>query len=42
MNVINARHLMEPHFEQQFADLIFAFGCSLVKRGEFPQIGHID
>lgn len=42
MNLISVKHLMEPHFEQQFADLIFAFGCSLVKRGEFPQIGHID
>ncbi len=34
--------IMAPHFEQQFADLIFALGCSLVKRGEFPQVGHID
>lgn len=33
---------MDPHLEQQLADLIFAFGCSLVKWRELPQVGHID
>lgn len=35
------RHLTEPHLQQQFADFIFAFGCSLMKGCELPQICHI-
>lgn len=30
-----------PHFEKQLADLIFPFGCSLVKWGELPQVRHV-
>lgn len=33
---------MDPHFEEQLADLIFSFGCSLMKRRELPKVGHID
>lgn len=33
--------MMDPHFEQQFADLIFALGCGLVQRRELPQVGHV-
>lgn len=33
---------MDPYFEQQFTDLIFAFGCSLMKRGELPQISYVN
>lgn len=34
--------ITELYFEQQFADLIFSFGCSLVERSELPQVGHVD
>lgn len=32
---------MEPHLQQQLADFIFAFGCSLMQGCELPQISHV-
>lgn len=43
--LITDRKLMNgggSHLEQQLADLILALRRSLVKRREFPQIGHVD
>lgn len=33
--------VMRTHLQQQLTDLIFAFGCSLMKWRELPQVGHI-